>query len=129
MRTTSFALCLLLLVSTCIKAQTNNYFPVQTKIENGTIEGNYDVKTGVQFYFGIPFAKPPIGDLRWKAPQAQANWTGVKQTKNFGPRPVQGIVFGDMKSRSDGISEDCLYLNVWTQAKSKTKNLPVLVYF
>jgi len=129
MRTTSLALCLLLLISTCIKAQTNNYFPVQTKIENGTIEGNYDVKTGMQFYFGIPFAKPPIGDLRWKAPQAQANWTGVKQTKNFGPRPVQGIVFGDMKSRSDGISEDCLYLNVWTQAKSKTKNLPVLVYF
>lgn len=110
-------------------AQTNNYFPVQTKIQNGSIEGNYDTKTGMQFYLGIPFAQPPVGQLRWKAPQPLANWKGVKQTKKFSPRAVQGIVFGDMKSRSDGLSEDCLYLNVWTNAKNNTANLPVLVYF
>lgn len=107
----------------------NNSFAVQTKIANGTIEGNYDTKTGVQTYFGIPFAKPPVGNLRWKAPQPAANWVGVKETKKFGPRPMQKIVFGDMNSRSNGLSEDCLYLNVWTPAKRNTKDLPVLLYF
>ncbi|MEI9911959.1 MAG: carboxylesterase family protein [Bacteroidota bacterium] len=121
--------CSFCLVFTGAVAQTNNYFPVQTTIENGTIEGNYDSKTGMQFYLGIPFAKPPIGQLRWKAPQPLTNWKGIKETKKFGPRTIQGIVFGDMNSRSDGLSEDCLYLNVWTPAKRNTKNLPVLVYF
>lgn len=110
-------------------AQTNNFFAVQTKIKNGTIEGNYDTQTGIQFYLGIPFAKPPVGDLRWKAPQPLENWKGVRSAKKFGPRAIQGIVFGDMKSRSEGLSEDCLYLNVWTPAKRDTKALPVLVYF
>ncbi|GAC1450707.1 MAG: carboxylesterase family protein [Chitinophagaceae bacterium] len=110
-------------------AQGNYSFPVQAKINNGIIEGNYDTKAGLQLYFGIPFAKPPVGNLRWKAPQPLDNWNGVLQTKKFGPRPVQGIVFGDMNSRSDGLSEDCLYLNVWTPAKHDTKGLPVLVYF
>ena len=119
----------LCLLNASIIAQNNNSFPVQTKIENGLIEGNYDTKTGLQMYFGVPFAKPPVGDLRWKAPQSLDNWSEVKETKKFGPRPVQSIVFGDMKSRSDGISEDCLYLNVWTPAKRNTSGLPVLVYF
>jgi para-nitrobenzyl esterase len=110
-------------------AQSINLFPVQTAIQHGVIEGNYDTKTGVQKYFGIPFAKPPVGELRWKAPQPLAPWKGVKETKKFGPRPMQGIVFGDMMSRSEGLSEDCLYLNVWTPAKKNTQNLPVLVYF
>ncbi|MES2798032.1 MAG: carboxylesterase family protein [Bacteroidota bacterium] len=110
-------------------AQNNNAFPVQTKTENGMIEGNYDTKSGIQTYFGIPFAKPPVGELRWKAPQPLANWSGVKETKKFGARPMQTVVFGDMNSRSDGVSEDCLTLNVWTPAKRNTKDLPVLVYF
>jgi para-nitrobenzyl esterase len=120
---------LLLALSSHAQENNNNYFPVQTKIINGTIEGNFDTKTGLQLYFGVPFAKPPIGPLRWKSPQPLENWKGVKQTKKFGPRPVQAIVFGDMNSRSDGLSEDCLYLNVWTPAKRDTKDLPVLVYF
>jgi para-nitrobenzyl esterase len=123
-----FSAFLLLLVAAS-SAQTNNYFPVQTKIENGIIEGNYDTKSGMQFYLGVPFAKPPVGELRWRAPQPVDNWKGVLHTRKFGPRPVQGIVFGDMQSRSDGLSEDCLYLNVWTPAKRNTKDLPVLVYF
>jgi para-nitrobenzyl esterase len=121
-------ICILLLISAVARAQ-NNSFPTQTKILNGTIEGNYDTKTGIQTYFGIPFAKPPVGELRWKAPQPLSNWTGVKETKKFGPRPMQKIVFGDMGSRSNGLSEDCLYLNVWTPAKRNTKDLPVLLYF
>ena len=115
--------------SSTLFAQGNFTFPVQTKVENGTIEGLYDTKTGLQTFFGIPFAKPPVGDLRWKEPQPAENWKGVLETKSFSPRPVQGIVFGDMQSRSDGLSEDCLYLNVWTPAKKNTSGLPVLVYF
>ena len=110
-------------------AQNNNAFAVQTKIEHGIIEGDYDTKTGIQTYFGVPFAKPPVGPLRWKAPQPLAPWTGVKETKRFGPRPMQKLIWGDMNSRSNGVSEDCLYLNVWTPAKRNTKGLPVLVYF
>jgi len=112
-----------------LKAQKGNSLAVQTKIENGVIEGLYDTDTRLQMYFGIPFAKPPVGDLRWKAPQPVNPWNGVLATKAFGPRPVQSNVFGDMKSRSDRLSEDCLYLNVWTPANRETKGLPVLVYF
>ena len=124
---------ILLAVLSCyyfpIMAQTNNAFAVQASISNGIIEGNYDTKSGIQTYFGIPFAKPPVGDLRWKAPQPLNNWQGVKETKKFAPRPMQKLIWGDMNSRSNGVSEDCLYLNVWTPATRNTKDLPVLLYF
>ncbi|GGG53721.1 carboxylic ester hydrolase [Croceivirga lutea] len=120
---------LLVLISFEMYAQGNNAFPVQVTTDKGIIEGNYNTHTGIQTYFGIPFAKPPIKDLRWKAPQPMDVWQGVKQTKKFGPRPMQTMVFGDMKSRSNGVSEDCLYLNVWTPTTRENKNLPVLVYF
>ncbi len=111
------------------QAENQNAFPVQLTIANGTIEGEFDIKTNIQSFKGIPFAQPPVGDLRWKAPQPLTNWTGVKQTKKFGPRAIQSNVFGDMGFRSDGMSEDCLYLNVWSPAKSANEKLPVLVYF
>lgn len=117
------------LANNTMNGQNSNAFPVQAKVEHGIIEGNYNTITGIQTYFGVPFAKPPVGDLRWKAPQPLEAWDGVKETKAFGPRPVQAMVFGDMKSRSNGLSEDCLYLNIWTPAKRDTKDLPVLVYF
>jgi para-nitrobenzyl esterase len=122
---------LMLFLSTLVSvmAQNNNAFAVRAKIEHGIIEGNYDTKSGIQTYFGVPFAKPPVGNLRWKAPQPLENWVGVKETKKFGPRPMQKLIWGDMNSRSNGVSEDCLYLNVWTPATRNTKNLPVLLYF
>lgn len=129
MKKTFYSLFFMLLISTSVFSQGNNAFAVQITIENGVIEGNYDTKSGVQTYFGVPFAKPPVGNLRWKAPQPLENWVGVKETKQFGPRPMQKNVFGDMASRSNGVSEDCLYLNVWTSAKRTTKDLPILVYF
>ena len=79
---------------------SNNNLSVQAVTEHGIIEGNFDVKTSIQKYFGIPFAKPPVGDLRWKAPQPLAPWKGVKETKQFGPRPVQAVVFGDKIGRA-----------------------------
>lgn len=110
-------------------SQDNYGFAVQARTDKGTIEGLYDTRSGLSQYFGIPFAKPPVGELRWRAPQPMDSWSGVKSTKAFGPRPVQAVVFGDMNSRSAGISEDCLYLNVWTPAKRNESGLPVLVYF
>jgi para-nitrobenzyl esterase len=129
MKKISYLVTFLLLSTFIVNAQNTNAFTVQTTIENGIIEGNYSTHSGIQTYLGIPFAKPPVGELRWKAPQPIENWKGVKQTKQFGPRPMQTMVFGDMQSRSNGVSEDCLYLNVWTPAKRNTKDLPVLVYF
>lgn len=120
---------LLVFVSFAVNSQNNNAFAVQTQVEQGKIEGNYDTKSGIQTYLGIPFAQAPVGNLRWKAPQSLAPWEGIKITKQFGPRPMQAVVFGDMNSRSNGVSEDCLYLNVWTPADRNTKKLPVLVYF
>lgn len=110
-------------------AENQNAFPVQITTANGIIEGEFDIKTNIQSFKGIPFAQPPVGDLRWKAPQPVTNWNGVKQTKKFGPRAIQSNVFGDMGFRSDGMSEDCLYLNVWSPANSANEKLPVLVYF
>jgi para-nitrobenzyl esterase len=129
MKKSIYLLAILLATSASLVAQGNNGFPIQAATDHGVIEGLYDTKTGLQTYFGIPFAKPPVGGLRWRAPQPMENWKGVLNTKAFGPRPVQAIVFGDMNSRSNGVSEDCLYLNVWTPAKRNTTGLPVLVYF
>lgn len=110
-------------------AQKENIISVKTKIESGVIEGFYNSEKRLNMFFGIPYAKAPVGELRWKAPQPAEKWEGVLDTKEFGPSPVQTNVFGDMKFRSDRMSEDCLYLNVWTSAGNDAKDLPVLVYF
>ncbi|MBX0290657.1 carboxylesterase family protein [Hymenobacter sp. HSC-4F20] len=100
----------------------------QVKIANGTLEGTATA-AGIRMFKGVPFAAPPVGELRWREPQPVQNWTGVRAAKQFGPRAMQLPVFGDMNFRSNGVSEDCLYLNVWTPAKSASEKLPVLVYF
>ena len=79
-----FTLVFLLMTSSAMFAQGKDAFPVQTTIKNGIIEGDYNTKTGIQTYFGVPFAKPPVGELRWKAPQPIDNWNGIKVTKEFG---------------------------------------------
>ncbi|WP_116124426.1 carboxylesterase/lipase family protein [Lewinella sp. IMCC34183] len=117
-------------LSTRGSAQDINFgFATQTEVANGKLEGNYSTRTGVQSYLGIPFAAPPVGELRWQPPQPAEDWEGVRMAKEFGPRPVQRYVYSDMVFRSPSVSEDCLYLNVWTPAKSEQTGLPVLVYF
>ncbi len=99
------------------------------KTASGTLEGAGRQASGVREFKGIPFAQPPVGSLRWTAPQPVSAWTGVRPAKAFGPRCMQQPIYGDMGFRSNGMSEDCLYLNVWTPAKSSGEKLPVMVYF
>lgn len=102
--------------------------PPRVQVANGILEGVQE--TGdLRSYKGVPFAAPPVGDLRWREPQPPKNWSGVRKADHFGPRAMQRAIFGDMNFRSDGVKEDCLYLNVWTPAKSAAEKLPVLVYF
>ena len=101
----------------------------QVKTLNGVVQAAADSTPAVRMFKGIPFAEPPVGELRWKAPQPAKAWAGVRPGDSFGPRCMQRAVFPDMVFRSNGVSEDCLYLNVWTPAKSNKERLPVLVYF
>ncbi|HWC95485.1 MAG TPA: carboxylesterase family protein [Candidatus Sulfopaludibacter sp.] len=103
--------------------------PDRVKTANGEVEGAGAESNGVRAFKGVPFAAPPVGELRFAAPAPVKNWTGVKETKIFGPRCMQLPLFGDMNFRSNGMGEDCLYLNVWTPAKTGKEKLPVLVYF
>ena len=94
--------------------------PEQAKVKQGIVQGT--IEDGLRVFKGIPFAAPPVGDLRWKAPQPPEKWESVKQTTEYAPAPMQG---GNPPS---GKSEDCLYLNVWTPAKSAKEKLPVMVW-
>jgi len=100
------------------------------KIDTGKLEGKSDGT--ISAFLGIPFAKPPVGDLRWKPPVAPVKWKGTRKAAEFGSRCMQGAIYDDMIFRDPGISEDCLYLNVWTPAKldkGKSKDkLPVMVW-
>lgn len=98
----------------------------QVKIDTGTIEGT--AHGTVRAFLGIPYASPPVGDLRWKAPVPPPRWTGVRRTTEFGSRCMQARVYSDMIFRDPGISEDCLSLNVWTPAKNPKARLPVMVW-
>ncbi|HMD39091.1 MAG TPA: carboxylesterase family protein [Candidatus Acidoferrum sp.] len=100
----------------------------QVKTDGGAVEGTTSVDGKVQIFKGIPFAAPPVGALRWKEPQPAAKWEGVRKAAEFGPRCMQGPIYGDMGFRDAGPSEDCLYLNVWTPKAAADAKLPVMVW-
>lgn len=93
--------------------------PSPAKTEYGMVQGVSEKDLTV--YRGIPYAAPPLGDLRWKAPQPPAKWEGVRDASQFASDPYQGNGKGK-------VSEDCLYLNIWSPAKTPGEKLPVLVW-
>jgi len=101
----------------------------RVKVAGGLLEGVLDGNSGIASFKGIPFAEPPVDNLRWKPPRTPLKWKGVRKADAFGPRAMQNPIFGDMGFRSNGMGEDCLYLNVWTPAASGKEKMPVLVYF
>jgi para-nitrobenzyl esterase len=101
----------------------------QVKTELGLVEGaaGSGAQAGIRAFKGIPYAAPPVGELRWQPPRPAAAWEGVRKATTFGPRCLQGRIFDDIVFR-DEPSEDCLYLNVWTPAKAADERLPVMVW-
>jgi len=125
----SFLTAALLLYSFFPQSKTDDN---SVRIESGLISGE-QLSSGVIAYKGIPFAAPPVGALRWKPPQAVASWQGVRHCVEFGPSPMQSkpvpfmVYTREFLIPEKPISEDCLYLNVWTKAKKGEKK-PVFVW-
>ena len=90
-------------------------------VTGGTVQGQ--VVDGVSVFKGIPFAAPPVGDLRWKVPQPVVSWQGIRSAREFAPACIQSWIPQGQRQPS----EDCLYLNVWTAASSMERR-PVIVW-
>ena len=101
----------------------------EVKTENGWVRGIAAADPRITAFKGVPFAAPPVGNLRWREPQPVEPWQGVRKATQFGPNPMQEPLFGDMNFGTRQMSEDCLYLNIWTPAKTMKEKLPVLIYF
>jgi len=119
----SFLVSILILAPIALMAASST---PQVKTRSGVVEGKDDGK--VKSFVGIPYAAPPIGDLRWKEPQPIAKWSGVKKATEFGFHCMQGNVFGDMVFHDPGASEDCLTLNVWVPDKHADPKMSVMVW-
>src|SRR5690349_20317511 len=98
------------------------------QIEGGEIADVAPDASGIRVFKGIPYAAPPVGDLRWKPPQPAQAWHGIRNATEWGPRCVQSNRLGDLDPLNKRMEEDCLYLNVWTPAKSPAESLPVMVW-
>jgi para-nitrobenzyl esterase len=98
------------------------------QIEGGQIANSAPDVSGIRVFKGIPYAAPPIGELRWKAPQPVQGWEGLRGAAEWGPRCIQSSRLGDLDPLNKRMDEDCLYLNVWTPTQSLNKALPVMVW-
>src|SRR5499427_6249556 len=104
----------------------------EVTVRSGKVKGAYNSDHSVLMFKGVPFAAPPVGDLRWKAPQPVRKWSGVRAADKFGPACMQTDVFGDILQfmRDAQPSEDCLNLTIWIPASAKASSkLPVFVWY
>src|SRR5580658_1164062 len=120
-RLAAWTLALCPILAGALHAQTS---ATGVKIDSGELTGSPTANPAVISFKGIPFAAPPVGDLRWKPPVPPAKWSGVLKAEHYSPACIQ-------KMRDEGTtgSEDCLYLNVWMPASSTAAKLPVMVWF
>lgn len=102
--------------------------PLTVKTELGRVHGKTINNGKVRAFLGLPYAAPPMGEARWKAPQPIARWSGTREATSYAPHCAQGRVFEDMIFQDSGASEDCLYLNVYAPAKPEEKKLPVMFW-
>lgn len=125
----SIKILLLLILSSQLYAQD-----LLVKTQNGMVEGYATSDKNIRIFKGIPFAAPPVGDLRWKAPQAVQNWSGVKKCVAFSASPIQDLPkpfycwSEEFIAKPEPLSEDCLYLNIWTSTQKNDKKRPVFVW-
>jgi para-nitrobenzyl esterase len=111
-------------MSTAVRAD-----PLTVKTEQGKAHGKTINNGKVKAFFGLPYAAPPLGDLRWKAPEPPAKWKGERDATEFGARCEQNRVYEDMVFEDSGPSEDCLFLNVYAPADATGKSkLPVMFW-
>lgn len=103
----------------------------QVQLESGIVEGVQmrGQHKDLRVFRGIPYAAPPVEAYRFRDPQPVARWAGVRNARQFGPRCMQPTPSGKSDSRANEMSEDCLFLNVWTSARAPEEKLPVLVHF
>ncbi len=103
--------------------------PLTVKTALGKVHGKAIHDGKVSAWLGLPYAAPPVGDLRWRGPQPDAKWSGTRDAANYGSHCAQNHVFDDMVFQDNGPSEDCLYLNVYAPAGSgKDAKLPVMFW-
>lgn len=105
----------------------------ETTVENGKVRGIPCGWPSITAYYGIPYAAPPVGELRWKAPQSAADWEGVRDCARASAKcPQLGVAspffIREFYPCEEEMSEDCLYLNVWTPAQSTDEKLPVIFW-
>ena len=129
-------LCGALALSACGAGDTGDQAgePLGPVVETGlgTLEGErVGGDDGVLVFRGVPYAEPPVGDARWRAPAAKASWEGTRSAATFGPACWQRLTpESSIYTRGDlDRNEDCLYLNVWTAAEQATEARPVMVWF
>jgi para-nitrobenzyl esterase len=117
-----------LAISCSSKETEPNVLVDPIKIDTGYISGTIigDTSKEVRIYRGIPYAAPPVGDLRWKPPQVASGWTGIRECTVFGKSAPQADV--PIHPTDMPQSEDCLYLNVLTPARKASDKLPVMVW-
>lgn len=120
-------------VSVAQSDQNLSHLKEPIRVTGGLISGTPTIQwtPGVRLYRGIPYAAPPVDNLRWRPPQAVIPWSGVKAADHFGPACMQRPTDTEGNAWREGlvpVSEDCLYLNVWTPARRPDQNLPVMVF-
>ena len=98
----------------------------RTTIDAGVLEGRIDSASRILVFKGIPYAAPPVGELRWRPPRPPAPWAGVRRADRLAHNCMQLQPYGDIDPFAAGVSEDCLYLNVWTRSLDGSR--PVMVW-